>query len=249
MTAQLDSALYDRLPQTGEFNREELDETFSALARLLFRMKPNGYAFDPGLRDALMAFVAKWQNPETGAWGQWIVDREGHVWKMDDMGMTFHVVADLDGNVPHLDMVAKRLLQLDNVNFPAGILFDGHYENHLNWDAVKIIHAAWPDLDDATRGQAREEISRMLDWCLTKSLQPDGSFKVSELDDTVGDAYDYGVYFLHDIGYFDRQTRFWTDEDFPDAKDVHDRIEAKIKSVGLSDPGVRDAYKMLQKSD
>lgn len=67
MTAQLDSALHDRLPETGEFKREELDETFSALARLLFKMKPTGYAFDPGLPAALNAFVAKWQNPETGA--------------------------------------------------------------------------------------------------------------------------------------------------------------------------------------
>lgn len=31
MTAQLDSALYDHLAETGEFKREELDETFSAL--------------------------------------------------------------------------------------------------------------------------------------------------------------------------------------------------------------------------
>lgn len=86
----------------------------------------------------------------------------------------------------------------------------------------------------------------MLDWCLTKSLQPDGSFKVSELDDTVGDAYDYGVYFLRDIGYFERKRRFWTDEDFPEGRPVHDRIEAKIRSIGMSDPGLRDAYRMLK---
>ncbi len=249
MTAQLDSDLYDHLPQTGVFNREELDETFSALARLLFKMKPSGYAFDPGLPGALTAFVASWQNPVTGCWGQWIVDRQGRVWKMDDMGITFHVVSDLKGNVPHLDLIAKRLLQLDGVNFPAGILFDGHYENHLNWDAVKIFRYAWPYLDDPTRKQVQAEISRMLDWCLTKSLQPDGSFKVSDLDDTVGDAYDYGVYFLRETGYFRREDRFWTDQDFPDAKSVHDRIEAKIKSIGLNDSGLKQAYEALQSLD
>ena len=246
MTAQLDSDLYDRLPQTGEFNREELDETFSALARLLFKMKPSGYAFDPALPGALTAFVARWQNPSTGCWGQWIVDRQGRVWKMDDMGITFHVVSDLRGNVPHLDLAAKRLLQLDDVNFPAGILFDGHYENHLNWDAVKIFRYAWPYLDDSTRQQVRAEISRMLDWCLTKSLQPDGSFKVSDLDDTVGDAYDYGVYFLRDVGYFRSGDRFWTDQDFPDSAAVRDRIEAKLKSIGTNDSGLKDAYDTLQ---
>ena len=70
---------------------------------------------------------------------------------MDDMGMTFHVISDLKGEVQHKDRIARRLLQLDRVNFPAGILFDGHYENHLNWDAVKIFRSAWPNLDDATR--------------------------------------------------------------------------------------------------
>jgi hypothetical protein len=249
MTAQLDSALYDRLPQTGEYKREEFDETFSALARLLFKMKPTGYAFDPGLPVALKAFVLHWQNPASGCWGQWIVDRQGRVWKMDDMGITFHVVSDLHADVPHLDLVARRLLQLDNVNFPAGILFDGHFENHLNWDAVTIFRSAWPYLDERTRQQVRAEISRMLDWNLTKSLQPDGSFKVSDLDDTVGDAFDYGVYFLRDTGYFDRRRRFWTDEDFPEAKSIHDRIEAKIKSIGLNDPGLRDAYGMLREND
>jgi len=248
LTAQLASALYDDLPKTGQFNREELDETFSALARLLFKMQPVGYSFDPGLRDALKTFVIKWQNPATGCWGQWIVDRHGRIWKMDDIGITFHVISDLGGDVPHLDMVAKRLLQLDNTDFPAGILFDGHYENHLNWDAVKIFRYAWPFLDENRRQQARAEMSQMLNWCLTKSLQPDGSFKVSELDDTVGDAFSYGVEFLRETGYFRAQDRFWTDQDFPDARSVHDRIENKIKSIGLNDPELKDAYNVLQET-
>jgi hypothetical protein len=47
-----------------------------------------------------------WQNPATGCWGQWIVDRQGRIWKMDDMAMTFHVVSDLHGQVRHLDLIA-----------------------------------------------------------------------------------------------------------------------------------------------
>lgn len=74
-------------------------------------------------------------------------------------------------------------------------------------------------------------------------------YQVSELDDTVGDAYDYGVYFLRDTGYFNRQDRFWTDQDFPNAKSAHDKIEAKLKSIGFGDPGIRDAYKMLEETD
>jgi hypothetical protein len=192
LAQQLDSNLHDDFTRTGVFNREELGETFSALARLLYGHKQTGCAFDPQLSDALRQFVARWQNPETGFWGQWLVDRHGRIWKMDDMAMTFHVVSDLHGVVEHKDLIAKRLLQLDEVNFPPGIRFDGHYENHLNMDVVKIFRLTWPALDESARQQARTEISGMLDWCLTQSLQPDGSFKVSELDDTTGDAYNYG---------------------------------------------------------
>ncbi len=250
LDAELDADLMNDFTKTGVFNREELDETFSAIARLLFETPQTGcYAFHPQLKDSLYAFVERWQNPETGCWGQWLVDRQGRVWKMDDMAMTFHVISDLKGQVKHKDMIARRLLQLDHANFPVGIRFEGHYENHLNWDAVKIFRYAWPDLDDETRRQVRSEISRMLDWCLTNSLQTDGSFKVSDLDDTQGDAYRYGIWFLQEAGYFQRKDRFWTDQDFPDSRAVQERIEAKLKSIGLSDPALKEAYDTLHAMD
>ena len=249
LAAQLDRARFDDFTRTGTFNREELDETFSAIARLLFRVKDVPYDFDPRLSPALRAYVNQWQNPDTGFWGQWLVDREGRVWKMDDMAMTFHVVSDLNGQVNHLDRIAKRTLQMDKINFPAGIRFDGHYENHLNWDVVKIFRLAWPYLDESTRAQARVEIAKMVEWCLKESYQPDGSFKVSELDDTAGDAYMYGVAFLKEAGYFRRDERFWTSQDFPEARTVHDRIEARLKAIGTSDPDMRSAYEILQALD
>ena len=250
LNALLDSDLDDAFTRTGVFNREETDETFSAIARMLFATTPtNCYTFDPELRDALKEFVVRWQNPATGCWGQWLVDRTGRVWKMDDMAMTFHVVSDLHGAVDHKDMIARRVLELDRVNFPAGILFDGHYENHLNWDAVKIFRLAWPTLDEATRERARREILRMLHWCLTESYEPDGSFKVSDLDDTPGDAYRYGIWFLQETGYFEQKDRFWTNQDFPDVDQVRRRIEAKLQATGLNDPALQEAYNTLHEMD
>jgi len=246
LDAQLDSALYDDFTRTGEFKREELDETFSAMARLLYGHKRTGYAFDPRLPDALRTYVRRWQNPDTGCWGQWVLDRHGRVWKMDDTGITFHVVSDFHGQVDHIDLIAKRLLELEPLDFPAGPRLDGHYENHLNWDLVKVFREAWPSLDEPTRAKVRAAIEKMLAWCLANSLQGDGSFKVSELDDTVGDAYSYGVSFLREAGYFSRQERFWTNEEFPDAARVRRRIEDRIKSIGLNDPGVRDAWENLE---
>jgi len=245
LNAQLDSDLYDNFIKTGAFNREELDETFSAIARLMNKSRPIAYQFNPLLDSALKDYVKHWQNPATGCWGQWMVDRHRNVWKMDDVGITFHVISDLKGQVEHKDLIAKRLLQLDDIDFPAGIRFDGHYENHLNWDAVRIFRYAWPFLDTPTREKVRFEISKLLNWCLTESYQPDGSFKISDLDDTMDDAYRYGVAFLSETGYFESNNRFWTNQDFPEAKAVHDQIQAKLMSVGLKSSGLKDAYETL----
>jgi hypothetical protein len=77
LDAELDADLRNDFTRTGVFNREELDETFSAIARLLFETPQTGcYAFHPQLKDSLHAFVERWQNPETGCWGQWLVDRQ-----------------------------------------------------------------------------------------------------------------------------------------------------------------------------
>jgi hypothetical protein len=245
LKAQLDSALYDDFTRTGEFKREELDETSSAIMRLLFRNVRAGYAFDPRLPEAMRSYIEAWQNPETGCWGQWVVDRYGRVWKMDDTGITFHVVSDTRGQVGHLDRIARRLIELDKLDFPAGPRMNGHPENHLNWDLVKVFRYAWPTLDEGTRARVREEISGMLEWCLKESLEADGEFKTSAIDDTLGDAQMYGALFLRDAGYFDVGKRFWTDKSFPEAEAVRSRIEARLKAMGLSDPSIKTAYEAV----
>lgn len=242
LKTQLYTVLNNEFTRTGIFNREELDETFSAIARLLKMKEKITYAFHPQLDSALHDFVKQWQNPVTGCWGQWLIDRYGRTWKMDDMGITFHVISDLHGQVEHKDLIAKRLLEVEDLDFPSGIKFNGSYTNHLNWDAVKIFRYAWPYLDTLTKEKVRAQITKMLTWCLTKSYQSDGSFKTNDLDDTMGDAYSYGVYFLKETGYFSRKKRFWTNQNFPEAEAVRERIKAKLLSIGLNDSGLKDAY-------
>ena len=53
LNAQLDSDLYDNFIKTGAFNREELDETFSAIARLMNKSRPIAYQFNPLLDSTL----------------------------------------------------------------------------------------------------------------------------------------------------------------------------------------------------
>jgi hypothetical protein len=72
---------------------------------------------------------------------------------------------------------------------------------------------------------------------------------VSDLDDTSGDAYRYGVWFLQEAGYFQRKDRFWTVQDFPDADQVRRRIEARLKATGLNDPALQEAFETLHAMD
>jgi hypothetical protein len=121
----------------------------------------------------------------------------------------------------------------------------GHYENHLNWDLVTVYRYAWPSLDQHTRMRVRDQIQQMLDWCTSQSLQADGSFKTSEIDDTLGDAQMYGALFLHDAGYFDPTKRFWTSEGFPNSEAIRARIRARLEATGLSDPSLHQAYEAV----
>jgi len=70
---------------------------------------------------------------------------------------------------------------------------------------------------------------------------------VSDLDDTSGDAYEYGVDFLVEAGYFDPKERFWTTDTFPDAEGVHKRIETRLRTIGLNDPKISGVYEVLER--
>jgi len=59
------------------------------------------------------------------------------------------------------------------------------------------------------------------------------------------DAYFYGVSFLAGAGYFDK-VRFWTNKDFLEESATRTKIQSRLKAIGLSDPGMRDAHRLLQ---
>jgi hypothetical protein len=245
LTNYLWSVVINDFLKSGVVNRMEADESVSLLGRLILGDVECDYPFHPQLKEAYLRFVDEWQNPLTGCWGNWFVGRDGTRWRMDDVGMTFHIVSRAKANTKHLDRITRRVLQLSRADFPAGIRMNGRYENHLNWDVVKIFRYAWPTLDEPTKTAARAEMARMLHWCLAESYQPDGTFKLSELDDTFGDAMEFGVYFLRDIGFFRKQDRFWTDQEFPEAETIRAQIKQRIETVGLNNSHLRSAYDKL----
>ncbi len=228
LTNHLASLVIDDSSKTGIATRMEADETVSLLGRLLCGDVPCPYSFRQELRPAYLKFIEDWQSQETGCWENVLVARDGTLWRMDDVGMTFHIVSRLKDNTRHLDKIVRRVPELRTVDFPAGIRVDGRYENHLNRDVVRIFQYAWPTLDGSIRTAAQAELKGMLRWCLTESLQPDGSFKLSALDDTFSDAMPYGTAFLRDIGFFSKDKRFWTDETFPEAGGIRARIQRRL---------------------
>ena len=211
--------------RTGVDHRRELNESLSNLMRLILRGQPAYYAWDPKLKDTLMDLVLhRLRNPQTGWWGESYV-RTGNVEFVDDLSVTFHVISYLHGDVPNLAAVMDHLLAVKDLDYPIGWLENGKNSNHNNMDVVVLFRFCWPYASEAQKQAAAADIHRMLTWCLHESLQPDGSFKPDEgTSDSLEESDSWGVSFLARIGFFDRTKRFWTDEDFPEAEQIRQRL-------------------------
>jgi hypothetical protein len=214
------------IPHTGVDHRRELNESLSNLMRLILRDQPKGYAWHPQLKEALMHLILhRLRNPATGYWGERYV-RDGGVQFVDDLSVTFHVISYLHGAVPDLPKVIDTTLALKNLEYPQGWLENAQYVNHHNMDVVTLFRFGWPQASDAQKNAMATEIDKMLQWCLTESLQRDGSFKASKADgaDSLEETTAWGVAFLDRVGFFDRAKRFWTSQEFPQAEAIRQRI-------------------------
>lgn len=215
--------------RTGVDNAREFNESLSCLIRMILRGKPEGYAYDPGMKPALMDLLLhRLRNPETGYWGE-VYRRDGHTYFVDDLSMTFHVVSYLNGDVPDMDKVVATTLALRNTEFPAGPVYHGERFDHLNMDVAELYRLGWAHASDSQKKEMAADLRAMLQWCLTQSLQPDGSFKMWAGDNSKEESTYYGASFLARIGYFDKAKRFWTDEDFPEAEGVRQKVVGYIR--------------------
>ena len=217
------------IARTGVDHEREFNESLSCLMRMILRHKPKRYAYDPGLKATLMDLILhRFRNPGTGYWGERYVSG-AQAYFVDDLSMTFHVVSYLDGNVPDMDRVVATTLAARNAEFPVGCLYEGQHNDHLNMDVAELFRLGWPHASEAQRKATALELHELLQWCLTESLQPDGSFKMWVGDNSKEESTYFGASFLSRIGYFDKSKRFWADEAFPEAENVRQRIIAYIE--------------------
>jgi len=232
LLAYLNSLLITDIENEKISKRRELNESFSAIIRLVLRKQPKTYVYDAELADVLIKFSDdKWQNQDTGFWGGWFKEGDKII-KTDDLSITFHMVNYRKGDVKLLKKIAKTTLEIKNKPYPYGWYNgDGTRSNHHHMDVVKLLRYTWKELDDGDRTKAVAEIQEMLDWCLKKSLTKEGFFRYSDDDDSLEDSYEFGTSFLKGIGFFDKSKRFWTDKDFPEAKAIGLKIIANMKSL------------------
>ena len=162
---------------TGLDNRKKLNGAFVDLIRLVNAGDPVGYPWHPQLKQTLMDLTLNvYRNADTGWWGETYI-HNGKREYIDDLSMTFHIVHALDGEVPLKDRLATTLFAVKNADYPVGWMDHGIQSNHNNMDVIVLMRDSWKSMTDAQRQRGAEEIRRMLHWCLTESLQPDGSFR------------------------------------------------------------------------
>ena len=230
------------IARTGVDQEREFNEALSYALQTILRDEPRGHSYDPKLKAALLDLVLHHlRNSATGFWGERYL-HNGRVEVVDNLSITFHVVSYLAGNVPDMDKVVATALAVKNLDFPTGWLLGGKHWDHLNMDVAELFRLGWPHASDAQRKAIAVELNDLLHWCLAESLQPDGSFKFVEGDNSKEEGIYYGASFLARIGFFEKSKRYWTDQEFPEAEGVRQRIISYIKHHRNSGPAGAGYY-------
>jgi hypothetical protein len=226
VTKRLDALRVSRIQQTGRNNRDEFGSMITSLAQLFFKSKlKRAFTLHPetgftvsdasftGLRDYLWSI----QGSETGYWGP-TYDFGDDVIEVQDLSYTFHVVKYYnDGtrkDLPNTDKIVATTEQIETFSYPNGLKPPPpDYSDHNNYDLVTMFQQMWPIMSPGAKKKAGDEITDLIDWCLSTSLMVD-IFAPSKDMSTVNSYY-YGVQFLLVAGFWPQQSPFWTTAPLP----------------------------------
>jgi len=193
-------------------------------------------------------YVQAWQDPVSGYWGPWYLS-QGQLYKATDLSFTFHIISYRHGQVDHWPQIIETTMTIENEPYPFGWKHQGDFVNHNDYDVAKVFRYAWPHMSAQQRHKAASAIRDMLDWTLTSSLQPNGSFKSTPtFFSSVSADFYFGVSFLQIIGFWDPAERFWTEDDFPEAGAICERIKARLVAMALKSHESRLALTHLKHS-
>jgi hypothetical protein len=235
LKSYLDSLLVSDVAKTGIDNRYELNIALTSIERFIVGHVGQVYAFAPGMKEALFAYEdGVLQNPETGFFGAQYKLADGTIRKTADLSVTFHIVSYRRDTIQRVPEMMRTLIAMKDEEYPFGWLQEGQMSNHHNYDVARLFRVGWPQMDKTQRELARTEMRNMMEFCLKETMNPDGSFKMMD-EDTLGSSFLFPISLLNELGYFRPSLRFWTWDSFPDAMNVADRVQYRIKAMGLTD--------------
>lgn len=254
MIAWLEGQKTSKIYADGLDRRDALGAVTATLSQMCFKSEIRDYfqtyvkGFDltEDYITAYKTWLDDWQDDQSGYWGGWFETPDQGVLKSNDLSLTFHNISYQHGKVDLWPEIFETTLAIRDDAYPFGWKHNGDFNNHNNYDVTKIFELGWDKVDSDTQNAASKDIGLVLDWCLNKSMTPDGGF----IDDptfynSVGAAYYYGGSFLDQAGYFGTTAPFWTDKPFADGPALCCKIQQKMKSEGLDDDEAKAAMEKL----
>ena len=213
MVSYLQDLCWSDVTRCGVDNRKELNLAISVIARLVLQGGQAGYLSGPGFVPVFERFLQDWQDPETGFFGMtYIIDNQGNQVRTTDLSLTFHMVRYAPHLVRWWQRLIDTLLGMKDQEYPQGWLENSKMTDHNNYDVVELFSRGWPHMRPDQRRQASQEIAKMLEWCLSKSVRDTGELINPDKGDMIPDSYYFAAAFLDTIGYFDKTKRFWADK-------------------------------------
>ena len=245
MVTYLQDLCWSDVVRCGRDNRKELNLAISVIARLVLRGGQAGYLAQPGFLSVFERFVQDWQDPQTAFFGMTYIAGNDREVRTADLSLTFHMAR----YVPHLirwwSTLIDTLIAMKDQPYPQGWLEHGKMSDHNNYDVAEIFFRGWNRMNPDQRRIARTSIDEMLAWCLAESVAPDGTIRNPDKGDMIPDSYYFAAAFLDTIGYFDRQKRFWTDKEFPDAEPLRTAMVGQLRRFNPQLTVVSDTLERL----
>jgi hypothetical protein len=242
----LDSLLVSRPNEDAIDRRKELNFATADLVRLILWRRPREYPWDPRLETVMRRFVAEWQDPTTGFFGaDYLIG--GQRLRTVDLSLTFHMARYLEGAIGYWPQLIDTLLSIRDRRYPNGWLDEIGMTSHNNYDVTVLLQLGWPHMRPDQRRHAEQELTRLLDWCLTAAIAPDGEIVARARGESLPESYYFTIAFLDTVGYFDRAKRFWTELDFPQAPALRVRLEDRLSMLPAADPMTRMAFARLRR--
>ena len=227
LRAYLDGLLVSRIAEDGIDRRKELNFATAGLVRLILRRRPRGYPWDPRLAAVIRRFVAEWQDRTTGFFGA-DYQIEGRRWHTADLSLTFHMARYLDGKIGFWPQLIDTLIDIKDDRYPNGWLDEEGITSHNNYDVAVLFGLGWPHMRPDQKARARQELDRLLGWCLDTAIAADGTVLARAVGESLPDSYYFTIAFLDTIGFFNICKRFWTDCEFPGAQILRHRLAARV---------------------